>query len=135
MSKSESDLTIKQAAAIEALLTCPTREEAAKKASIGRATLTRWLADASFQTAYQKAKNETIDSILTALQGAAIKAVCTLNNVMDDDEAKPSERVAAARCVLDNLLRSREALDIEERLRALEQKQVGSYKPSSQWTN
>ena len=135
MSKNESDLSVKQAAAIEALLTCPTREQAAKQASIGRATLTRWLADKAFQRAYQQAKSETIDSILTALQSAAIKAVNTLNDVMDDNDAKPSERVSAAKAVLDNLLRSREQLDTGQRLRALEFKGVTNYEVESDWQN
>jgi transcriptional regulator with XRE-family HTH domain len=135
MEQNDAGLTAKQEAAITALLTEPSQEQAAKKAGVSRSSLRRWLASEDFQSAYKRAKSESLEAVLTALQGAAIKAVMTLRDVMDDVDAKPSERVSAAKAVLDNLLRSREQLEIEDRLRTLEQQLGGNNEKPNSWTH
>ena len=120
MSQNEPKLTPAQSRAIEALLSEPTREKAAEKAGISRATLTRWLTEPGFKCAYREARDMLLETTLSALQGAASTAVNTLADVMGDKEAQPSARVSAAKVVLDNLLRSREQLEFEQRLKALE---------------
>jgi hypothetical protein len=121
MLQNETELTAKQAQAIEALLSEPTQEKAAEKAKVSRATLARWLAEPVFRQALKEARNQLLENILTALQAASVKAVQTLGEVMDDTTAQPSARVSAAKAVLDNLLRSREQLELEERLKTLEE--------------
>ena len=54
------------------------------------------------------------------MQGGAEKALEALHGVLDDDAARPSEKVAAARVLLDQAHRAAEALDWNARLAALE---------------
>lgn len=137
MRQNETSLTAKQAKAIECLLSEPTQEKAAQKAKISRATLSRWLTESAFQRDYREARKGLLEAVLTSLQAASIKAVETLNAVMGNTEAQPSARVSAARTVLDNLLRSREQLEIEERLQAIEARlQKGTDEnTATNWTN
>ncbi len=135
MTQNEAGLTAKQETAITALLTEPSQEKAAKKAGVSRSSLLRWLADESFRQAYETARSESVQRILQSLQSASLEAIETLRAVMKDKLAGAPARVAAARCVLDNMLRSREALDIEERLRNLETKRETNYEIESDWTN
>lgn len=121
MQQNVARLTIRQTRAIEALLTEPSQEKAAKKAKVSRATLARWLSEPAFQQAYQEARAKLLETVLTALNAASIRAVKTLMSVMGDTEAQPAARVSAARAVLDNLLRIHETVEIEQRLAALEQ--------------
>lgn len=134
MSQNESNLTPQQIRTIDALLTEGTHEKAAQKAKVARSTVTRWLAEPEFKTAYSDARNQMIEGVLTALQAASLKAVETLTNVMDDKHAQSSAKVSAAKTVLDNLLRAREHITIEDRLRDLEQ-QKEIYGIGSRWKN
>ncbi len=54
------------------------------------------------------------------MQGGAEKALEALHGVLDDDAARPSEKVAAARILLDQAHRAAEVLDLDERMSALE---------------
>jgi len=116
----QNGLTDKQQRAITALLSEPTAKSAAKKAKVSETTLYRWLSDALFSAALREARGRVLESTLSALQGASGKAVETLLDVMDDKTAHPSARVSAAKAVLEMMLRGRDALDNEERLRLLE---------------
>jgi hypothetical protein len=129
------NLTAQQARTIEALLTEPTQEKAAVKAKVSRATITRWMSGPTFKQAYSEARSQLIETVMTALHSASVTAVTTLTDVMDDKEAQPSARVSAAKTVLDNLLRSREQIEIEERLKNLEKQLSGKGQEKSDWTN
>jgi len=115
-------LTAKQQKALEALLSEPTVLAAAEAAGVSRTTIFRWLGDSVFADAYRALRGQMLESTLTALQSASGDAVATLKTVMNDQEAKGSERVSAARCVLEMTLRAREILEVEERLKVLEEK-------------
>lgn len=128
-------LTAQQARTIEALLTEPTQEKAATKAKVSRATITRWMGEPTFKQAYSEARSQLIETVMTALHSASVKAVTTLTDVMSDKEAQPSARVSAAKAVLDNLLRSREQIEIEERLKSLEKQLSEKGQELSDWTN
>lgn len=117
-----ADLSAKQLRAIEALLKEPTTTAAAKAASVGETTIFRWLADPVFSQAYREARNRLLESTLTSLQAASGDAVQTLRDVMGDADANHASKVSAARAVLEFTLKSREVLDVEERLKALEER-------------
>ena len=120
-----AELSAKQVKAIECLLSEPTTKAAAKAAGVSEVTLWRWVNEPTFATAYRKARAQLLDSALTALQAASSTAVQTLRDVMNNRLAKPSEKVSAARVVLEFSLKGKDALETEERLRALEE-QVAS---------
>lgn len=49
-------------------------------------------------------------------------AIDRLRGIVDDDQQQPQQHIAAARAVLEYGLRLVEAVDIEQRLRALEER-------------
>jgi len=116
----KSDLTDKQRRAINALLSEPTIKQAAKAAKIGESTLFRWLNSSQFTTALKEARGRVLESTLTGLQGAAVKAVETLYDVMTNEQVFAAVRVTAARTILEMSLRTRELIEDEDRLRAIE---------------
>jgi hypothetical protein len=120
MGLEKAKLTVKQQRAIEALLTEPTVQAAADAAGVSKTTIFRWLADSVFSGVYRDLRGQALEGTLTALQQASGEAVRTLKTVMTDETAKGSERVSAARCVLEMSQKAREVLEIEARLAALE---------------
>jgi hypothetical protein len=120
MSGHGEKLTRKQEAAIAALLSKPTIEKAAKACGIGEATLRRWLKDEGFQERYRAAKKQTLDAVMGRLRQIAGEAVETLREVAVNQEAPPSSRIAAARAVLDMVIKVVEAEEVEDRLTAVE---------------
>lgn len=121
MELESAKLTTKQQQAIEALLSEPTVQAAAKKVGISKTTIFRWLKDSVFSVAYRELRGQLLESTLIALQQASSDAVLTLKTVMKDEKARGSERVSAARCVLEMTLKAREVLEIEDRLKILEE--------------
>jgi hypothetical protein len=118
-------LTARQLRAIAALCEEPTTRAAARKARVGEKTLWRWLNDPAFAAAYQRARSRLLEDTLVALQAAGIEAIETLREVMAAKSGPASARVSAARCVLEMALRGREIIEVEERLRALEDTFIG----------
>ena len=103
-----------------ALLTEPTIEKAAKAAKVGQRTLYRWLRREDFRDAFDAARRDALSQSMTTLQAASADAVQALREVLADPNARPADRVSAARVVLDFALRGAEMLDFEPRLATLE---------------
>lgn len=120
MSENER-LSAKQQRAIEALLTEPTTRAAAEAAKVSEATIFRWLSYPVFSAAYRAARERLLESTLTALQAASADAVTCLREVINDQTAQVSARVSAAKAVLDLSLKARDTLDVEERLKTVEE--------------
>lgn len=118
MSGSSGKLTRKQELAVAALLTQPTIAAAAEEVSVGVATLRRWMERDDFQRAFTAARREVLNRALTSINDAAGDAVIALRR--NTSCGKPSVEVAAARALLDLALRSFAALELEERIGALE---------------
>src|SRR5215510_760248 len=113
-------LSAKQQRAIEALLSEPTTRAAAAVARVSETTIWRWLADPVFSKAYRSSRSQLLDRILTQLQARGQDAIEALADVMKDADSPPSARVSAARAILEIALKARDSLEIEERLKALE---------------
>lgn len=131
-------LTPRQAKAIEAMMSEPTIRGAAKKAGVGITTVYRWLDDADFSTALREARARAFESLLTELQALGRLAVDTLREVMENPEAHPGSRVKAALGALASIIKSREVLENEDRLRIIEsqlQAIEAERRASSTWTN
>ena len=115
-----SGLTQKQQKALDALLRGCTQEAAAREAGVGRRTLCRWLAqNGAFQQALRSAEQEALKRIQRRLVGLAESACDALARALQG-EAQPAQ-VRAADVVLARLMPLRELVEIEERLKALEE--------------
>jgi len=116
----DEELAPKKQAAILALLTAPSIEEASKSAGIGKRTLYRWLEFPDFNTAYRKAKRAAFSQALARLQQGASAAATTIIEIMADTTVATSTRLKAAECVLDHARSGIETEEIEARIAALE---------------
>lgn len=113
-------LSRKQETAIVALISQPTIPAAAKVTGVADITLWRWMQHPRFQRAYRDARRHVVEAALVEVQAATSEAVQTLRSVMNDPDAPPASRVAAARCVLDTALKGVELMDMETRIAELE---------------
>jgi hypothetical protein len=121
MAGSHEKLGAKKEAAILALLTACSVEEAARMTNVPPRTLFRWLQEPDFDAAYRKARRAAYGQATARLQQATGAAVSTLLKIMVDTNAPPSTRVRAADSVLDHATKAIEIEDVEVRVAALEQ--------------
>lgn len=117
---SRKKLTAKQEAAILALLTARSIEEAARTTNVPPRTLHRWLQEPRFQAAYRKARRAASAQSTARLQQATSAAVSTLLKIMVDTTAPAATRVRAADSVLGHARQAGQIEDVEERIAALE---------------
>jgi hypothetical protein len=80
--------------------------------------LKRWQHDPDFQQRVRDLRGQLLDSVLGRLADAAVKAVTTLEESLTAESEQT--RVRAALGILSTLVSVRSAVDIEERVAALE---------------
>ena len=114
-------LSPKKRLAVACLLTERNTTDAAISAGVARQTLTRWLAEPDFRAELTAAETQAIDESVRGLVQATTAAVSLLHSVLVDPAASLSIRVRAAAEVLNNLMKLREHLTIDERLTRLEE--------------
>jgi len=115
-----SGLSTKQQKALDALLRGCTQEAAAREAGVSRRTLGRWMSrNVAFQQALRDAEQEALKRIQRRLVGLAENACDALAAALRGD-SQPAQ-VRAAEIVLARLMPLRELVEIEERLKALEE--------------
>jgi hypothetical protein len=95
------NLDEEQSRILEALLTYPTKAEAAKALGISRATLYRRLSDRELKEAERQARTLALSDATASLQNLAREAAVTLSVIMGSEDAPYSARVAAASKLLD----------------------------------
>ena len=110
----------KKEEAIAALLRGQTIQDAAQDCGIGYRTLKTWLASEWFQTEYQAAKRQLLDSTINQLRAVGGEGVAALRDVVVNAESPATARVSAARAILEVLLKAVEIQDISVRLEKLE---------------
>lgn len=113
-------LTQKQNRALIALLTQPTREEAAKAAGITSKTLRGYLEDTEFQAAYKTALAELLEDATTQAKQSLNPALTALREITEDGGQQAQARVSAARSLLEYSLKLTEQTDILAQLQELE---------------
>jgi hypothetical protein len=116
---SEGNWTRRHDRAILALLQEPTAREAARRARISQATMTRWMREPLFQTRLKKERGELFGAAKTQLLACAQEAIGTLQIVQRDIRAPWTAKVQAARSVLALCVRMREN-EIADQLDRLE---------------
>lgn len=118
-----AELTGKETKFLTALLSSSTTAEAIAKAKIAENTAYRYLRDDRFKGELRKARRDIIFKTTSSLTASTERALSVLNDVMVDQDAPASSRVAAAKLVLDVAFNAVQADDIQERIERLEKLQ------------
>jgi hypothetical protein len=87
----------KKEAAVAALLTQRTAEDAACSIGIGPATLRRWQKEPEFDAAFRAAKLTAYRQTIARMHQLSGAAVSTLGKVMLDPDDSPSDQSASCR--------------------------------------
>jgi hypothetical protein len=120
MARFREKLGGRKEAAILALLTARSIEEAARTANVPPRTLFRWLKEPEFDAAYRKAKRAAFGQATARLLYLTSAAVSTLGTVMLAPSTPPATKVRAADSILDHTAKSIEIEDIDARVTELE---------------
>ena len=106
---------------LAALLTCSTETEAAEVSGVADRTVRRFLADADFRRELSERRLALIDGAAGALQAKISAAIETIGEIMQNEKAKPTDRLAAAKAILDYGIRYTELYDLAKRIAAIEE--------------
>jgi regulator of sirC expression with transglutaminase-like and TPR domain len=121
MASSDKDLGAKKEAAILALLSARSMEDAARTAGVPARTLSRWMKEKDFQAACRRTRSQAFEQQLGRLQQAASAVVTTLLKLAIDPAAPPAVRARAAWYVLTLATKAFEIEDLEARVTELEE--------------
>ena len=105
---------------LQALACGATVEHAARKAGVGERTVYRRLAEADFVRQLRDLRTEMVQRTASMLTGAGMGAVKTLVDLQADVAVAAGVRRRSARDLLEMGLKFREAIDLEQRLAAVE---------------
>lgn len=106
--------------ALRALLTAPTRAQAARDAGISETTMAKYFAEPDFKAAYDAQFRGLMEAATRRAQQCINPALDALRDIVADTEQSPQARISAARSILEYSLKLSERLDISDRLEALE---------------
>jgi transposase-like protein len=120
MAEASGKLGAKKEAAILALLSARSVEEAARTANVPPRTLYRWLNHPEFDAVFRRAKRSAFGQAIARLQQGSSAAATTMLKLMLDTSVPASTRLRAADCVLGHAKNAIEIEEIEARLAALE---------------
>jgi len=115
------ELTDEEARTLEALLTNPTRQSAARALGITRRALYNRMLSPSLKEAERAARGQALSGATSNLHHGAERIVAVLLSIAEDTSAPASARVAAANHYLTFAYKSYQDEDIEDRLRAIEE--------------
>lgn len=114
-------LTPKKIRLLNALFTERTIAGAYQKAGVSTATGDRYRKDPLFQKAYLAKKKALIEATNDQLRSLSLEAVYTLKRVLDNPEANDSNKIKAARVVLDTTYKNIEVEELRTQIEKLEQ--------------
>src|SRR6202521_5488633 len=107
-------------AAISALLTRPSIEDAAHVAGVAEKTLRRWMREPRFIAQYLRARREGVNQAIARMQQATGAAGTVALKLMTDPNVPAAVRLRAAEFVFDRAISGVEIEDIEARVAELE---------------
>src|SRR5258706_7998043 len=110
----------KMGAAIAALLSRPSMEDAPRTAGVAEKTLRRWLREPQFNAEYLRARREGVFQAVARQQQATGVAGRTILRLMTDTNVPAAVRLRAAESVFNLALKGIDQEDIEARVAALE---------------
>ena len=112
-------MTSQKEKALAALLTYPTRKEAAKAAGVTDRTMRGYLQDKDFREAYRAAYRDVVEDATRRAQLLMSKAMGVFEAVMDSDKESGATRTQAAAKAMEYGLRLTEQTDIMAELAEL----------------
>jgi hypothetical protein len=120
----------KQERLIEALLSGKTIVDAADACGIAEQTAHRWLKDATFQQAYNDARQRLLNHSITALQLKFDQAIATLDRHTNAPKTIPRDQIRAAEVIVSTTLQTAHLMERIAELEAqvAEQQQDRMYK-------
>ncbi len=114
-------MTNRQKKALAALLNAPTMRAAALLAGVNYSTLRRWITeDAEFSDAYRAELSALIENAAFQARQGMSEAISVLREIMNDEEALQSNRLAAAKVIIESGSRLIEMQSYEQRISELE---------------
>jgi len=115
---SEAKLTDRQIKAIPHIVACPTYTEGCEKAKISKTTLYKWLKEPEFKAQLDRQRDEAAAEAFGILSQGLTKAVEALTGLLSTQD----ERLKRLVCkdIIDHFLRHKEAVELEERITAIE---------------
>ena len=114
-------LGAKQEAAVLAMLTARSVEDAGRAAGVAPRTLYRWPKEKDFDAAYREARRAAFSQAIARLQQMSGAAISVLGKVLVDPNTPASTKVRAVDSVLNHAAKAIELEDIEVRVAALEE--------------
>ena len=123
------NLTRLQRKAVPAVVTTSTAREAAIVADCSESSIYKWLQEPAFKAAvaeYEKVIRDAIDHRLTTGANEALDVIGEVmqGTITDTEDLRASVRLRAAIAWMDTHIKTREDLDIERRVSALEAQQT-----------
>src|ERR1017187_4580656 len=110
----------KKEAAVVALLTHRSIDEAAKAVGVAPNTLLKWMKDREFAAAYRKARAAVVGQAIARLQQTTGAAVSTLQKLMVDTNTPAAIKGQVAKAILALAIKGVEVEDFDARLAELE---------------
>lgn len=125
-------LTTAQRAAVEALATGATKEQAAAVAGRSLRTLRRWLADdEAFRAAVRTAGDEAMGDSTRRLAGLLRKAITAVERDLDAGASSPAQNIQTLNVIARAAVRLREVDELTERVGAIEERLNDVFKTES----
>ena len=116
-------LTSRQKRAIAALISCKDKREAAEVAGVGYTSINRWLKENDlFIAELRRAEAEIINAVVRLKTSDLPRNDEFMRLVREEKRAAYNVRLRAASLIDQSLIKWREAVNVEERLEALEKK-------------
>ncbi len=112
------ELSEEQTACLTALLEGNTVNDAAMIADVNRSTVFRWLKEPAFQAALRQSKAEALETVSRKLLRLGVKAVDTLEGILDNSQSE-NVKVRAAVDSLTQLFKSYETITLKEEIEAV----------------
>lgn len=116
----KKNLTPLQRKTIETLMTTGNVTAAAAAAGVNRGTVYRWMADDVFVSELRSAEQLAVEGLSRSLAGLGDLASSALRDALAPGQ-KITVRLRAAEIVTDRLLKIRELVELEQRIKTLEE--------------
>ena len=118
----KNDLSPRQRRFVAAMLTARTVADAAQAVGVTERTGYKYLANPAVKRAFSAALDDAMAEATRRAVAAMTEALVTLEAIHQDGAAPAGARVSAARAILDAGPKLREALELAERVTALEKR-------------
>ena len=114
----EKRLSNRQQEALPHIAAADSLAEGARRASIGRATIYRWMEDDDFRAELSRVRTEMAELAQAEMQGIMLKAVAVIDQALDGDISPVKLRAALG--AINAALKVRFGLNVERRLNRID---------------